>query len=79
YLLQGGFLVIDDFWGTQQWAQFEYEIQQVLPEYEIVDLPLDHNVFTTFYEIDEVIQVPNVGNGTRGGPTWERDGFIPMV
>jgi len=79
YLLQGGFLVIDDFWGTQQWAQFEYEIRQVLPEYEIVDLPLDHNVFTTFYEIDEVIQVPNVGNGTRGGPTWERDGFIPMV
>ena len=68
YLLQGGFLVIDDFWGTQQWAQFEYEIRQVLPEYEIVDLPLDHNVFTTFYEIDEVIQVPNVGNGTRGGP-----------
>ena len=79
YLLAGGFLVIDDFWGTQEWAQFEYEIHQVLPEYEIVDLPIEHNIFTTFYEIDEIIQVPNVGNGVRGGPTWERDGFIPMV
>ena len=79
YLLQGGFLVIDDFWGTREWANFEYEIQQVLPGYEIVDLDIDHNIFTTFYEIDEIIQVPNVGNGTRGGPTWEQDGFIPMV
>jgi len=79
YLLAGGFLVIDDFWGTQEWANFEYEIRQVLPGYEIVDLPIEHNIFTTFYEIDEIIQVPNVGNGVRGGPTWERDGFIPMV
>jgi len=79
YLLAGGFLVIDDFWGTQEWAQFEYEIRQVLPGYEIVDLPIEHNIFTTFYEIDEIIQVPNVGNGVRGGPTHERDGFIPMV
>jgi len=79
YLLQGGFLVIDDFWGSQEWAQFEYEIRRVLPEFQIVDLPLDHNIFTAFYDIDEIIQVPNVGNGTRGGPTYERDGYIPMV
>ncbi|MCH7890013.1 MAG: DUF4159 domain-containing protein [Gemmatimonadetes bacterium] len=88
YLLAGGFLVIDDFWGTREWANFEYEIRQVLPEYEIVDLDIDHNIFTTFYEIDEVIQVPNIGirNCTAFSqadlsrcPTWERDGFIPMV
>ena len=79
YLLQGGFLVIDDFWGTREWQNFEYEIRQVLPEYEIVDLEIDHPIFTTFYEIEEIIQVPNVGNGVRGGPTYERDGFIPVV
>ena len=79
FLLAGGFLVIDDFWGTQEWQQFEYQIRQVLPEYEIVDLTLDHPIFTTFYEIEEILQVPNVGNGTRGGPTYERDGFIPAV
>jgi hypothetical protein len=80
YLLAGGFLVIDDFWGTREWQQFEYQIRQVLPEYEIVDLTLDHPIFTTFYEIDEILQVPNVGNGIYGGGrTHERDGYVPMV
>ena len=60
YLLAGGFLVIDDFWGSREWANFEYQIQLVLPGYEIVDLPLDHPIFTTFYEIDEIMR------GTQG-------------
>ena len=80
YLLAGGFLVIDDFWGTREWQNFEYEIRQVLPEYDIVDLPIDHPIFTTFYEIEEIIQVPNVGNGVRGGRTWEcRERCFPVV
>ena len=79
YLLAGGFLVIDDFWGSRQWANWEYEIRAVLPGYEIVDLSLDHPIFTTFYEIDEILQVPNIGNGVRGGPTHQSDGFVPMV
>ena len=80
YLLQGGFLVIDDFWGDREWANFEYEIRRVLPEYEIVDLPDDHPIFTTFYEIDEIIQVPNIGNGRAGGRTWEcRVRCFPIV
>jgi hypothetical protein len=79
YLLAGGFLVIDDFWGSREWANFEYQIQLVLPGYEIVDLPLDHPIFTTFYEIDEIMQIPNVNQGVRGGPTHERDGYVPMV
>ncbi len=79
YLLAGGFLVIDDFWGTRQWANWEYEIQQVLPGYETVDLTLDHPIFTAFYEITGILQVPNVNNGIRGGPTYQSDGYVPMV
>ena len=80
YLLAGGFLVIDDFWGTREWQNFEYEIRRVLPEYDIVDLPIDHPIFTTFYEIEEIIQVPNIGNGVRGGRTWEcRERCFPVV
>ena len=79
YLRSGGFLVIDDFWGTRQWANWEYEIRQVLPGYETVDLTLDHPIFTAFYEIDEILQVPNVNNGIRGGPTHQSDGYVPMV
>ena len=79
YLLAGGFLVIDDFWGTREWQNFEYEIRQVLPEFDIVDLSIDHPIFTTFYEIEEIIQVPNIGNGISGYRTHERDGYIPVV
>jgi hypothetical protein len=80
YLLQGGFLVIDDFWGTREWANFESEMRQVLPGYEIIDLPLDHQILTAFYEVDEIIQVPNVNSGCSGGRTDEGDNSsIPMV
>ncbi|HEX7120097.1 MAG TPA: DUF4159 domain-containing protein, partial [Longimicrobiales bacterium] len=79
YLLAGGFLVVDDFWGSDEWANFEREIRRVLPEYPIVDLPPDHPIYGTFYEIEEVLQVPNIGNAIRGRRTWERDGYVPIV
>lgn len=77
YLLAGGFLFVDDFWGTREWRNFEFEMRRVLPEYAIVDLPLDHPVFQAFYTIDELIQVPNVQLGAMGGRTWEKDGYRP--
>ena len=70
YLLAGGFLVVDDFWGTWEWLNFERQIRAVLPEYPIVDIPLDHPLLHVFYDIDEIVQVPNVGQGRSGGPTW---------
>ena len=79
YLLAGGFLVVDDFWGSGEWRNFAAQMQRVFPEYPIVDIPLDHPIFRTFYEIDEVLQVPNVGRGVAGGPTFERDGYEPAV
>ena len=79
YLLAGGFLVIDDFWGTFQWRNFEREIRRVLPDHEIVELPPDHPIFSTVYQVSEVIQVPNVDQGIWGGPTHEQDGYVPRV
>ena len=79
YLLAGGFLMVDDFWGTWEWANFETEIKRVLPEYQIVEVPLDHPVFHTVYNIEEIVQVPNFGNAQRGGRTWEQDGYEPHV
>lgn len=77
YLLAGGFLAVDDFWGTAQWRQFERQIMNVLPEFEIVDIPLENEIFRAFYDIQQIIQVPNVGQGESGGPTYERDGYDP--
>ena len=78
YLKAGGFLVIDDFWGTQEWAQFEYQMSLVFPNHPIIDLDLDHPVFNTFYDIDEILQVPAYGR-FWGGRTSERDGYVPYV
>lgn len=79
YLEAGGFLVVDDFWGTEEWLNFAHEMGRVLPGRPIEDVPPDHQVFRSFYEVDEIVQVPNVGQGIRGGPTWERDGYVPTV
>ncbi len=79
YLLAGGFLLIDDFWGTFEWLNFEAEMRRVLPGYAIVDLPLDHALLSVFYEIEELVQVPNVRQGQMGGPTWEQDGYQPAL
>ena len=38
YLVKGGFLWVDDFWGTRAWDQWSEEIRKVLPEFPIPDL-----------------------------------------
>jgi Domain of unknown function (DUF4159) len=78
YLLRGGFWHCDDFWGLNQWEQFEEQVHKIFPDRQIVDIPLSHEVFHTFYDIDEVLQPPNVGVGRRytysngQTPTWEQ-------
>lgn len=75
YLLNGGFLMVDDFWGEAEWANFEHEIKRVLPDHDIVDLSMDHPIFHIVFDIKETLQIPNVDLGTRSqytGITWER-------
>lgn len=80
YLNAGGFLVIDDFWGLQAFANFERQMARVLPGRPIVDIPLEHPLFNSFYDIEEVRQTPAIGRGVNGIPTWEQpDAKIPMV
>jgi hypothetical protein len=85
YLAAGGYLVIDDFWGTQEWRNFEREIARVLPGRAIVEIPMDHPIFSIFYEITEIKQVPIAANaeaiaiGIPGAVTHERDGVVPHL
>jgi len=79
YLEAGGFLVVDDFWGSRALANFEYEMSRVLPDRKIREIPMDHRIFHQFYDIDEILQVPNIGNGMRGPPYEECYGCAPRV
>ncbi len=84
YLLKGGFLWADDFWGEYAWAHWENEIRKALPsgEYPIIDVPLDHPLFHTLYDVREIPQIPSIGFwGGPGGRTSERgaDSAVPHV
>ena len=75
YLLKGGFLWADDFWGSWAWEVWAREIGKVLPpsEYPIVDVPLTHPIFHQQFEVKRVIQIPSIGAWRgMGGGTSER-------
>jgi hypothetical protein len=71
YLLRGGFLYADDFWGVYEWQNFAAQMRKVFPDRPIELLPLSHEVFHTFFDIDTVMQIPNYRLGCSGGRTWE--------
>jgi Domain of unknown function (DUF4159) len=53
YLLRGGFIVVDDFWGEEQWNIFEQTMQRVLPGHEITDIAETDSVMHVLYDIRE--------------------------
>ena len=75
YLLAGGFLMVDDFWGEAEWANFAHEMRRVFPDREPVELPLEHPIFHCVYDLKAKPQVPSIGVAQWGqseGVTWER-------
>jgi hypothetical protein len=74
YLRNGGFLMVDDFWGDENWENFYGELKRVLPERDWEELPLEHPIFHCVFKLTEKPQIPNVGVGRRSqydGVTWE--------
>jgi hypothetical protein len=75
WLVKGGFLWVDDFWGDQAWDHWTAELSRILPAYEypIVDVRPDHPMFRTLFEIKEIPQIPAISHWRRtGGGTSER-------
>jgi hypothetical protein len=76
YLLKGGFLWADDFWGERAWAVFQREIRKVFPPqtYPTVDLPIDHPIFHSLMRVEKLPQIPSIGFYLGTGGTSERYG-----
>ena len=74
YLLKGGFLWVDDFWGSYAWNVWATQIRKVFPpaEYPIIDLPEDHPIFRTMFMIRKTPQIPSINFWYGGGGTSER-------
>lgn len=76
YLLNGGFLLMDDFHGEAEWANCEEVFKKVFPERQFAELPLDHPLYHGVFEIKEKGQNAAVNLGIRSeetGITWERE------
>jgi hypothetical protein len=74
YLLNGGFLMFDDFWGDMAWANVERQMKRVFPDRSFAELDLDHPLYHCVFEIKSKGQCPNVHVGEESqftGITWE--------
>lgn len=78
YLLRGGFLLCDSFFGSNEWPGFESTIRRVFPDRPIVELTDDNPIFTTVYDLKERRQVRNMRSMRGRGLGYRGDGAIPQ-
>jgi hypothetical protein len=69
YLMRGGFLVVDDFWGADQWEMFRETMERVLPGQPISDIGESDSVMHVLYSITEKDRtfIPGSRHLRRGG------------
>lgn len=75
YLLKGGFLWVDDSWGSRAWESWVAQISRVMPpsEFPLFDVPVTHPMMRTVYDVKEIPQVPAISFWRRSrGRTSER-------
>lgn len=75
YLLKGGFLWADDFWGAYAWEWWAAQIARVLPpaEYPWIDLAPGHPLFHAQFEVRQTPQISSINFWAgSGGNTSER-------
>jgi hypothetical protein len=75
YLLRGGFLMVDDFWGTQEWEVFMQSLRKVFPDRPTANIANDDQIFHSVYDLNDRYRVPGAwglyGNG------YQYDGDTP--
>lgn len=71
YLLNGGFMMVDDFWGEREWENFYEQVKRVFPDRDFEELELDHEIFHCVYDLKEKPQVPSI-HAWWSGYTFER-------
>jgi hypothetical protein len=78
FLLAGGFMMVDDFWGEREWRNFYEEMKRVLPEREPVELDISHPIFSAVIPLTQKPQVPSIHHWQGARVTYERfDGQEP--
>ena len=73
HLLNGGFLMFDDFWGDEEWENVAEQVKMMFPDRPITELELDHPIFNIVFPIKEKPQVPSI-DYAMSGRTYEKGG-----
>ena len=68
YLLRGGFLMLDDFWGPEEFDRFNETMKAIFPDRPVVDIAKNDAIFHAVYDLNELVQVP----GKWCVPTWQQ-------
>jgi hypothetical protein len=68
YLLRGGFLMVDDFRDSSQFATLQYQVRRAFPEYQLKKLDVSHPIFNCFFSI-KTLDVPPIYGGGYVSPT----------
>jgi hypothetical protein len=76
YLQRGGFLMVDDFHGTDEWQVFIESMQRVFPNRPIVEVNDKDPIFHLQFDLDQRVQIPGI-RGAITGQHWEKDGYVP--
>ncbi len=75
YLDRGGFLMVDDFWGSFEWRVFMRSLRRVFPEARVVDVEDSDPLFHTIYDLNDRFRV--TGAWGRFGRPYQDDGVTP--
>ncbi|MBV8819501.1 MAG: DUF4159 domain-containing protein [Acidobacteriaceae bacterium] len=76
FLLRGGFLMLDDYWGTEEFERFDESMKMVFPDRPIVEIEDKDPIFHTVYDLNDRYQVPGQW-ALRRGRTYRNDGEVP--
>ncbi len=66
YLMRGGFMMVDDFWGEWEFETLALNLKRVFPDRAPVELPIEHDIFHTVYDIDKKPMIPSIHSYYRG-------------
>jgi hypothetical protein len=81
YLLKGGFIWADDFWGTYAWEWWEAQLRRAMPaaEFPVVELDNTHPLFRAQFVVQKTPQISSIGFWAGSGHMSERgaDSAVP--
>ncbi len=76
YLERGGFLMVDDYHGDQEWEVFMASMRRIFPDRPIVEIENHDAIFHVLYDLEDKIQVAGTSPLSRG-VTYEYGGITP--